>query len=564
MTENPFLREVIEHPDDDEVRLIYADFLEEQGDPRGEFIRVQCELDKMPLYDPRRQDLLSHSTQLLRDHESQWAEELQQDVKKISFRRGFIATVTVLARRFAAEGDSLFDSTPIDWLRLNRLGGAGERLAESDALLRLRRLDLCGLRIPIDDLTAVLKSPKLQNLVGLNLNYAATSYSSDLGEALVQSAMRESLEHLELLDAMTHPLLVGLSSGEGFPALRHLAIGAEQGSAQSWSRIADIPLPRLESLRLRGKLLVDSCQHISRMNLSQLKHINLSGTGAPAAGLESLREAGAFTKAAVVNLTNCPMRQKAAPIVFRENELLQCRSLAVGDPKATAEGFEDEPLLEGLSQHPLPRLEELVYSRLGPGMLAHLARLPQLQNLKSLSLPGGIINAYDIQSISDSAWTESLLSFEQHRGAMTVDAMALLRDSAGSSALGPGLPVFKNLIRLDLSQIGTHFDATIETVADQHRVRVWLQCGLPSLQLLKFSPLSGSSLDAFNDTLRQIANTNLPELRHIHAGGGRAPIEAIQATLASPNLPRLKQITLWRHTNKKLASMNLDERLVFI
>ena len=43
-----FLRAIIEHPEDDTPRLIYADWLEENGDPdRAEFIRVQCELARL-------------------------------------------------------------------------------------------------------------------------------------------------------------------------------------------------------------------------------------------------------------------------------------------------------------------------------------------------------------------------------------------------------------------------------------------------------------------------------------------------------------------------------------
>jgi uncharacterized protein (TIGR02996 family) len=39
-----FLDAVVSVPDDVAPRLMYADWLEERGDPRGEFIRVQCEL----------------------------------------------------------------------------------------------------------------------------------------------------------------------------------------------------------------------------------------------------------------------------------------------------------------------------------------------------------------------------------------------------------------------------------------------------------------------------------------------------------------------------------------
>ena len=43
------LAEIIAHPADDAPRLIYADWLEEHGDSaRAEFIRVQCELARLP------------------------------------------------------------------------------------------------------------------------------------------------------------------------------------------------------------------------------------------------------------------------------------------------------------------------------------------------------------------------------------------------------------------------------------------------------------------------------------------------------------------------------------
>jgi len=61
MTEQDFITEILANPDDDMPRLIFADWLEERGDPRSEFIRVQCELARltpakpwmgMPLYEP--------------------------------------------------------------------------------------------------------------------------------------------------------------------------------------------------------------------------------------------------------------------------------------------------------------------------------------------------------------------------------------------------------------------------------------------------------------------------------------------------------------------------------
>src|SRR5262245_10482866 len=46
--EQAFVQAVLETPDDEGIRLIFADWLEERGDPYGEFIRTQCELARLP------------------------------------------------------------------------------------------------------------------------------------------------------------------------------------------------------------------------------------------------------------------------------------------------------------------------------------------------------------------------------------------------------------------------------------------------------------------------------------------------------------------------------------
>jgi len=43
-----FHRLIAAAPDDDAPRLVYADWLEERGDPRGEFLRLECRLRALP------------------------------------------------------------------------------------------------------------------------------------------------------------------------------------------------------------------------------------------------------------------------------------------------------------------------------------------------------------------------------------------------------------------------------------------------------------------------------------------------------------------------------------
>jgi uncharacterized protein (TIGR02996 family) len=86
-----FLEDIIAHPDDDAPRLIFADWLEEQGDgARAEFIRSQIERARLPDWDAGQVRLRLREQELLAQHGQKWKEGLP-DVKGIvweGFRRG--------------------------------------------------------------------------------------------------------------------------------------------------------------------------------------------------------------------------------------------------------------------------------------------------------------------------------------------------------------------------------------------------------------------------------------------------------------------------------------------
>src|SRR5260370_1026453 len=51
--EQAFLDQLAADPFDDVTRLVYADWLEDQDDPCGEYLHREAELATMPEYDPR-------------------------------------------------------------------------------------------------------------------------------------------------------------------------------------------------------------------------------------------------------------------------------------------------------------------------------------------------------------------------------------------------------------------------------------------------------------------------------------------------------------------------------
>src|SRR4051812_30955169 len=111
--EAAFLGAILEAPDDDVPRLIYADWLEERGDPRAEFIRAQCTLAQLPADDERRPDLEACEARLLAGHGKGWAGPIRQRARAWTFRRGFVEGIKIRADAFLAHAADLFAAAPI-------------------------------------------------------------------------------------------------------------------------------------------------------------------------------------------------------------------------------------------------------------------------------------------------------------------------------------------------------------------------------------------------------------------------------------------------------------------
>ena len=68
-----FLRAIAADPADDTVRLAFADWLDEHGDPdRAEFIRVQIQLGNANRKSPRHAKLAARERKLLDAHQAEW------------------------------------------------------------------------------------------------------------------------------------------------------------------------------------------------------------------------------------------------------------------------------------------------------------------------------------------------------------------------------------------------------------------------------------------------------------------------------------------------------------
>jgi uncharacterized protein (TIGR02996 family) len=176
------LRAILDAPDDDAARLVYADWLEERGDPRAEFIRLQCAAAQMADDDPRLPALQERERQLLAEHAQEWCDPLGLEPRQCRFRRGFVEAVEVHADRFLERPEAPFENAPVHRIHFLYATERIRDLARCPSLVRLTALDLSGNAAVCDpEVVALAASPHLSGLTSLDLS------SCSMGQPGVES-----------------------------------------------------------------------------------------------------------------------------------------------------------------------------------------------------------------------------------------------------------------------------------------------------------------------------------------------------------------------------------------
>jgi uncharacterized protein (TIGR02996 family) len=302
--EEAFLQDIIEHPDDDGLRLIYADYLDERGDPRGEFIRVQCQLAKLTEGDPRREGLEARERELLSENERAWAADLPEFVERCEFRRGFVGGIIAPARKFVKHGDARNRLPLVEhaWFH-----GVTPRLApalmESPFLAGLTSLDLSGIGYGDARAQAVAASPLLMDLTAL---YLVRARLSDAGvEALAVSPVLSCLRVLDLSENRI---------GDG--GLRALAESPRVG------QLASLKLSANQRFRLPGVQAVAGCAQLASLTSLDLSHNFIRDEGAAV-----LATSPNLTSLEVLDLGSCRIGDRGARALAASPYLTRLRRL---------------------------------------------------------------------------------------------------------------------------------------------------------------------------------------------------------------------------------------------
>jgi uncharacterized protein (TIGR02996 family) len=144
----PFLRAICADPEDDLARLVYADWLDENGEPeRAELIRLQIERARLRAGGTDSEELARRDIELRHARGDEWRRELPRlsGVNWHRFWRGFVSGADVIEWRYYRDAeDALFAAAPVQFLHLSGLyaGGAAEEFTRSPYLTRLRGLTL--------------------------------------------------------------------------------------------------------------------------------------------------------------------------------------------------------------------------------------------------------------------------------------------------------------------------------------------------------------------------------------------------------------------------------------
>jgi uncharacterized protein (TIGR02996 family) len=190
ITQATFLQAIIDSPEDDGARLAYAAWLDERGDPRGEFIRAQCELAKRLQADvtqmekdyPQRKALKRRAEQLVGAHGEEWNRPMRQSgCEQWEYQQGFVDTIVIPGVAFLQFAPVLFQTGPIKRVRLTRAVPDVAALAAVQQLTRVSELSLHKCGIGNAGARALAASPYLRNVTVLDLSY------NDIGDSGAQA-----------------------------------------------------------------------------------------------------------------------------------------------------------------------------------------------------------------------------------------------------------------------------------------------------------------------------------------------------------------------------------------
>ncbi|QJW93378.1 TIGR02996 domain-containing protein [Frigoriglobus tundricola] len=295
----PFLAAIKAEMFDDTPRLVFADWLQENGDEdRAEFIRLQCRRHPLPFDDPAARELDSRIEALLKANMARWLSGFPSWFRQEhagSFTRGFVTHCAPSGARFLKDGAAITRLTPIDALNLRRV--------TAGALRAPALAEVGGLFLAIVDSARVEALAGHPNLGALRYLFLSNGIRNDLSYRQTVHLGRAAVRAL-----VANPSLGGLQQFE--------LNGTKHGDAVTFG-IAAGAFARLEGLALyHSNLSPDGLKAlVTSAAAPSLSDLCLAGNHFSDAGVRHLVESRALRRLECLNFVGCGLTAESARLL---------------------------------------------------------------------------------------------------------------------------------------------------------------------------------------------------------------------------------------------------------
>jgi uncharacterized protein (TIGR02996 family) len=282
------------YPDDWPSWLVYADWLLDQGDERGELIVLEHKL-RAPSSEEERRVFELRVQALHHEHGPRWRQGLVLKQVELEWHHGFLRravfqygdVVELFEQLMAHPAAHLLSSVCFRHLRPEELRSL--LVSQATAHRPLPSLQLDRSQLDPEDLGALADSALLRGVSDLELS---SNHLGDLGVMiLLERGIPEQLRGLVLWsEGLTAEGLTALARAPSLRGLRRLALGEVRPGLRGVRALVDSPTLRLTDLELRACRLSAECGGVlaSSELLRSVKRLHLGNNALGDEGTEAL------------------------------------------------------------------------------------------------------------------------------------------------------------------------------------------------------------------------------------------------------------------------------------
>jgi uncharacterized protein (TIGR02996 family) len=278
------LRAILAAPGDTKARLVYADWLQDHGDPRGELIVLQCQGDDRPA------EVLAREAELIKKHKKAWTAAFgEAKGARWEYRRGFVEKLAMDAAPLAKHGAAIFAAEPVEELNVWKIDQA--KLAPVLALAglaRVRKLSLARSELSKPDVEGLVKATTLGKVESLDVSICGLDV--ERGEQLAKATSLPALRELKLAgNFLTDDGATALAKSKTL-APTHLVLARNELGPAGAEAIANAPwASRLEwldlstnSIQTQGMRAIAESPHLTALRVLKLEYCDIDDDAADA------------------------------------------------------------------------------------------------------------------------------------------------------------------------------------------------------------------------------------------------------------------------------------------